>query len=94
MLGIIVVGLLAAFGFKSERLSWRPFALIVVLSVIGVALKTSTMISNRTVLGEDASYLRDPLTFALNVAGTMAMYSAVYLVGFGVGKWRRRGRQS
>lgn len=90
MLGLLIFGGTVYAGAAAHRLGWRPFAVLLVIALLGVALKTSTVIQNRAFLGEDASYLRDPAVFAGNTAATFALYALAYLAAYAVGRWWRR----
>lgn len=89
MLGLLFIIIAGVIGARTEKLGWKPFAgiavFIVMLIPIQIALKSSAIER----LGETTSGYWEPSALIGNWAVNFAIYSVSFLIGFGIGKWRR-----
>lgn len=90
MLAIIIYIGLFVWGMKTERLGWKPLA-----TIIGIAVIQAT-VGFLILGGTDA--LRaggiSGITLPILLASELAIDVVVFFIGFGVGKFRRRGEAS
>ena len=91
-MALIVLLIIGLVGAKAATLRWQPFALLAGLTLPAMALKIVTTASALERMGESAAGLYDPVNIATSFAVQWAIWSVVYLTGFGVGKFMRRTR--
>lgn len=91
-MGFIVLAIIGFIGSQAEKLRWQPFALIAALAIPGLWLKVMTSRSGLEALGDSTDHLSDPVFLASNWLFSAVLWSAIYLIGFGIGKLLRRGK--
>lgn len=89
-MGFLVWALAAFIGYRTDRLSWQPLGFIPFFAVLATAAATIIKQPARERLGDDVSLYWQPAVFAANAAIAAALIAAFYLIGFGIGRWRRR----
>lgn len=92
MVQLIILAALVYFGARAERLSVLPFGLIVIGALGAVFIESGRKNKGLAALGEPANMF-EPEVFAGNTAITATLWGMAYLIGFGVGYLRRRGKQ-
>lgn len=90
---LIVMLIIGYFGAKALTLRWPPFAVLAALTVPAVALKIVTTAPALERMGESTEELYDPVNIASTCVVQWVLWSVVYLIGFAIGKWRRRKAQ-
>lgn len=86
---IVVWPLLLYFGYKAGRLSWKAFAIIVAIALVGTVLYDYLKVTTAP-SGGDETFRWHPAVFAADVALTSTLYSLTYLAGFGFRRLLRR----
>ena len=84
---MILYILLFVWGMQSQALSWKHFTAIPLLAAGSTAL--GLLVFNRA-----PGIEMGPLLFAFAWAAEFALQAVAFAIGFGVGKYRRRGQAS
>ncbi|MFM6933385.1 MAG: hypothetical protein ACKOUT_14225 [Novosphingobium sp.] len=93
MLGMILFFVIGIAGVETKKLSWKPFVILGVLTIPAIALGIVTKAPALRALGESPDYLYEPTYIATACMIQWVIWSAVYLLGYGFGKWRRGRKQ-
>lgn len=82
---MILYILLFVWGMQSETLTWKHYVAIPLLSAV------STLLS-LFVFGAVDSQQVDLMLFAFSWVAEFVIQSVIFAIGFGIGKYRRRGQ--
>jgi hypothetical protein len=88
-MGLLIWALAAFIGYRTDRLRWQAAGYIAFFAILSTTASTILKQPARERLGDDVSFYWQPQIFAANVAIVAALIGTFYLIGYGIGRWRR-----
>ncbi len=86
---IIAWIVLFVIGKNTEKLSWKPMAIVIAVASGWTALSIVLRNMERSAQGREAYAIMDFQTVALNALLNSAIFLIFYLLGYVFGRWRR-----
>lgn len=90
MLGIIIYIGLFVWGMQTERLGWKPFATLLGIAIVQAGIGFLMLGGTDGLRDGTIAFITPLFLFGFE----LAIDAIVFFIGYGVGKFRRRGQVS